>query len=100
MPDRKFIDPATHPLAFFLRATRLEAGLGLNAVAKAAHISAPYLSDLELGRRLGIGEAVCERLARALGVPLKELHQAAVKQELIAINARRRVLLDTLKRIA
>lgn len=34
-----------------LRAERVAAGFSLRSIARALHFSAPYVSDLELGRR-------------------------------------------------
>ncbi len=57
-----------------LRELRERAGLSLRDVAKAAKISAPFLSDVELGRRFPANEtlALIARKLRASSVELKK----------------------------
>lgn len=54
-------------LGLAIRAAREHLGLSLRACAKAAGISAPYLSDIERGRR-SMSDGTCEML---LGVLMK-----------------------------
>lgn len=49
-----------------LRRERVAAGIALRAMARQLGVSAPYLSDIELGRRWSAD--VVYRAARALGV--------------------------------
>jgi transcriptional regulator with XRE-family HTH domain len=57
-----------------LRELRESAGLSLREVAKAAGISAPFLSDVELGRRFPTNEtlALIAQKLRASAVDLKK----------------------------
>lgn len=68
-----------------LRAARKERGLSLRALASKMEISAPYLSDIELGRRqpsivvilkvvdaLGLDREVADRLRRQDPRPVQE----------------------------
>lgn len=48
-----------------VRIFRLNKGVGLRSVARAMGISAPYLSDLELGRR-NWTEALLNRVRKAI----------------------------------
>ena len=57
-----------------LRELRDKADLSLRELGKKAGISAPFLSDIELGRRFPSDE-ILAKLARALKVPLEELKQ-------------------------
>jgi transcriptional regulator with XRE-family HTH domain len=43
--------PVSAPAGDILRSQRLRRGVSLRALARAMEISAPYLVDLELGRR-------------------------------------------------
>ena len=54
-----------------LREMRERAGLSLRDVAKAAKVSAPFLSDVELGRRFPTNETLL-LIARTLRVPAEE----------------------------
>ena len=58
-----------------VRSKRLERGLSLRALAVRLGVSAPFLSDVELGRRFPSGP-VLARMAAALAVPLEELERA------------------------
>lgn len=49
------------------RAFRLSSGISLRTIAKRMEISAAYLSDLELGRRLW-SEEMCKRFRAAVEV--------------------------------
>jgi transcriptional regulator with XRE-family HTH domain len=64
-----------------LRELRERAGLSLREVAKAAKVSAPFLSDVELGRRFPTNETLL-LIARKLRASTDELkkhdHRAAV----------------------
>lgn len=62
------IADGAHPL----RAWREHRGLTLQAVADAAGLSKPYVSQLEAGKRAGPA-ATLKRLAAALGVPAAAL---------------------------
>lgn len=55
-----------------LRELRERAGLSLREVAKAAKISAPFLSDVELGRRFPTNETLA-LIAQKLHAPADEL---------------------------
>ena len=55
-----------------LRALRIERNISQTALAKLAHISQPYLHDLELDRRIGKPETWA-RIAEALNVEVKDL---------------------------
>lgn len=55
-----------------LRELRERAGLSLREVAKAARISAPFLSDVELGRRFPTNETLA-LIARKLRAPAEDL---------------------------
>jgi transcriptional regulator with XRE-family HTH domain len=55
-----------------MRRLRLDRGLTLSALAEAADLSLPYVSQLESGTRKGSPTTV-KRLADALGVPVAEL---------------------------
>ena len=64
-----------------LRELRERAGLSLREVAKAANISAPFLSDVELGRRFPTNEtlALIAKKLRASADDLKKHdHRAAL----------------------
>ncbi len=55
-----------------LRVWREHRGLGLNALARAAGVSAPYLSEIEKGAKPG-SAAVLKKLASALEIDMDEL---------------------------
>jgi transcriptional regulator with XRE-family HTH domain len=55
-----------------IRERRLELGITLREFARRVEVSAPYLTDLEAGRRHP-GPEVLARIAAALGVPAAEL---------------------------
>jgi transcriptional regulator with XRE-family HTH domain len=55
-----------------IRARRLEVGITLRELARRVEVSAPYLTDLEAGRRHP-GPDVLQRIAAALDVPASEL---------------------------
>jgi len=55
-----------------LRELRERAGLSLREVAKAAKISAPFLSDVELGRRFPTNDTLA-LIAQKLGAPADDL---------------------------
>jgi len=55
-----------------LRVWREHRGLGLNALARVAGVSAPYLSEIEKGVKPG-SAVVLKKLARALEVDMDEL---------------------------
>ena len=57
-----------------IKELRDAADLSLRELAKTLGVSAPFLSDVELGRRFPSKE-VLSKLATALSVPLEELHQ-------------------------
>jgi transcriptional regulator with XRE-family HTH domain len=57
-----------HPV----RVWREYRGLGLNALARAAKISAPYLSEIENGNKPG-SASVLKKIAGALEIDLDEL---------------------------
>jgi XRE family transcriptional regulator of biofilm formation len=60
-------------LGSVLKALRKREGLSLDALAKRAEVTKPYLSMLESGHRKNPSLNVLRRLARALGVPVTQL---------------------------
>ncbi len=64
-----------------LRELRERAGLSLREVAKAAEISAPFLSDVELGRRFPTNETlvlIAQKLRASAGDLKKHDHRLAL----------------------
>lgn len=64
-----------------LRDLRESAGLSLREVAKAANISAPFLSDVELGRRFPTNETlalIAEKLRASADELKKHDHRSAL----------------------
>ena len=64
-----------------LRALRERAGLSLREVAKAAKISAPFLSDVELGRRFPTNETlalIAQQLSASADELKKHDHRSAL----------------------
>lgn len=59
-------------LGEFIRKTRDEADLSLRELARRLGIAAPYLSDIELGRRYP-SDGVLAKIASFLNVPIEEL---------------------------
>ena len=55
-----------------LRVWREHRGFGLNALARAAGVSAPYLSEIEKGAKPG-SATVLKKLARTLEIDMDEL---------------------------
>lgn len=74
-------DPPGQTLGDTIRALREQRGLSLRALADLVGVSAPFLSDLEHGRRQ---TDRLEALARALAVPVARLEELdkRVKPEL------------------
>ena len=64
-----------------LRQLREAADLSLRDLAKAAGVSAPFLSDIELGKRFPSDE-ILGRLAHRLKVPVKELKELDNRESL------------------
>ncbi len=62
-----------------IKELRDTADLSLRELAKTLGVSAPFLSDVELGRRFP-SEEVLAKLATALSVPLEELRQYDSRQ--------------------
>ena len=66
-----------------LRDLRQRAGLSLREVAKAANVSAPFLSDVELGRRFPTNETLA-LIAQKLGASANDLkkhdHRSALAE--------------------
>lgn len=62
-----------------LRELRDAADLSLRELAKVIDVSAPFLSDVELGRRFPSDE-VLAKLAKVLKIPLEELQQFDSRQ--------------------
>jgi transcriptional regulator with XRE-family HTH domain len=66
-----------------LRELRERAGLSLREVAKAAKISAPFLSDVELGRRFPTNETLA-LIAQKLGASAEDIkkhdHRSALAE--------------------
>ncbi len=61
-------------LGEFIRETREAAGLSLRELARRVEITAPFLSDIELGRRAP-AEKNLALIAKELGIPLEQIHQ-------------------------
>src|SRR4051812_2217076 len=64
-----------------LRELRERAGLSLREVAKAAKVSAPFLSDVELGRRFPTKETlalIAQKLRTSAGELKKHDHRSAL----------------------
>lgn len=61
----------------YLRAARTDAGLSLRALAARVGVSAPYLHDVEAGRRGPVAVARWPALAKALGVTEGRIEMAA-----------------------
>ena len=61
-----------------IRELRVEKSLSLREFAKRLNLSAPFVSDIELGRR-DPSEDVLERMAEAFGIPPKELRSYDVR---------------------
>jgi transcriptional regulator with XRE-family HTH domain len=72
--QRKLTPMAEQNLGELLRDLRGRADLSLRELARSVDVSAPFLSDVELGRRYPSDE-VLTRLAKALKVPLEQLKQ-------------------------
>lgn len=68
MPLYRRMRQGEHPV----RIWREHRGLGLNALARAAGVNAPYLSEIENGRKPG-SVAAFKKLAKALDVELNDL---------------------------
>jgi transcriptional regulator with XRE-family HTH domain len=62
-----------------IKGLRDAADLSLRELAKKLDVSAPFLSDVELGRRFP-SEDVLAKLAKALAVPVDELRQYDTRQ--------------------
>jgi transcriptional regulator with XRE-family HTH domain len=60
------------PLGEFIRESRKKSGVSLRELARIVNISAPFLSDIELGRRSPSNETLT-RLAQALKMPVGRL---------------------------
>lgn len=61
-------------LGEFIREKREAAGLSLRELARRVEITAPFLSDIELGRRAP-AEKNLALIAKELGIPLAEIQQ-------------------------
>ena len=64
-----------------LRELRESAGLSLREVAKAANVSAPFLSDVELGRRFPTNETlalIAQKLSASVDDLKKHDHRSAL----------------------
>jgi transcriptional regulator with XRE-family HTH domain len=61
-------------LGEFIRKKRDEADLSLRELARRLEITAPYLSDIELGRRFP-SDAVRAKIASFLNIPIAELEK-------------------------
>ncbi len=61
-------------LGEFIREKREAAGLSLRELARRVEITAPFLSDIELGRRAP-AEKNLSLIAKELGIPLEEMQQ-------------------------
>lgn len=68
-----------------LRSLRESRGLSVRAAAKQLGVSAPFLSDIELGRRFP-SEEVLERMALLLEIPLDELRKFDLRAPVSAMR--------------
>ena len=68
-----------------LRELREHAGLSLREVAKAAKVSAPFLSDVELGRRFPTNETLA-LIAQKLRVAADEIKQHDHRSALVDLK--------------
>ena len=75
-------------LADIIKETRENSGMSIRALARLAGISAPFLSDIELGRRFPSDE-VLTRLAKCLRVSVEDLKQHDTR---VSINALKRLV--------
>lgn len=75
------MQPGSCPLGEAIRRARVAKGMSLRALAERIGVSAPFLSDLEHGRR---NTTELPRIAQVLDVPLEELRrlEARVEKEL------------------
>lgn len=74
-------DSTTATMGKRLRELREQAGLSLREVAKAAKISAPFLSDVELGRRFPANETlvlIAQKLRASADDLKKHDHRSAL----------------------
>ncbi len=63
-----------------LRQLREERNISLRDLAKKLRVSAPFLSDIELGRRFPAADKL-ELLAREIGVPIQEFTDLDFRNE-------------------
>lgn len=68
-----------------IRELRESANMSVRGFAKKIGTSAPFVSDIELGRRFP-SEKVCERIATVLGVPVDDLRAYDVRVPLIELT--------------
>ena len=68
-----------------LRSLREKADLSLRELAKAADISAPFLSDVELGRRYPSDE-ILAKLSQRLRVPIKEFKDVDHRESMVDLK--------------
>lgn len=73
--------------ASLLRSLRSESKLGLRETARMAGVSAGFVKDVELGRRLPSPEVI-DRLAVAVGDGAGKLRKAAKRQRVAALKDR------------
>jgi len=79
-----------------IRAARMAKGMSLRALSEALDVSAPFLSDVELGRR-GVDRHV-DKICRVLGVPRELLAPTKLLRDEIAwIEARPSVIARILR---
>ena len=74
-----------------LRELREDRRMTLRALARAADLSAPFLSDVEHGRRVPSPEKI-DVLARELGVPDEVLHALDPRRRTLTVEERLRRL--------
>ncbi len=77
-------------LAEVIKENREKLGISIRELARLIDVSAPFLSDIELGRRFPSDE-VLVRIAKTLKTPLEELKQHDTR---VSINSIKR-LMDT-----
>jgi transcriptional regulator with XRE-family HTH domain len=72
MSHRKVVDPYLSAFGEYLQSLRKKAGLTQEEIADKAGIHVTYLSGIERGQR-NVATLNLRKIARALGVPTKEL---------------------------
>lgn len=77
-------------LGEIIRHRREQSGFSIRELARRSDVSAPFLSDIELGRRFPSDE-VLARFAKLFKIPLEDLKQYDTRESLISLKK----LMDT-----